>query len=263
MDHCPEEINGHWSNHQDWLSDPACKLGFSIFETMRSIDQRIIWMDDHMRRLIQSAALLGIPLPSRRVLESAIFKILNEADSTHLGLRLTVSQSGLWGIRTWAFDESRIGRSISLARFIDPPHPYVPRAAKHSNRLLWVQAAKNLEVDEVLLCDASNSGLETNNSNIYMLWENRVYTPPADGTILAGITRLHLKKVVTELGLHWIEQRLSRSLCDEGRMNGAMFYVSSTLKEIAPVSVLDGIPCEVESDLFSLIKEKYKYALIV
>lgn len=262
MGHYPEELNDHGSNRQDWLSDPACRLGFSIFETMRSIDQRIIWMDDHMSRLTQSATLFGIPLPSLRVLKSALDKSMNEAESRHLGLRLTVSQSGLWGIRTWAFDESRIGHPISLARFIDPPHPYLPRAAKHSNRLLWVQAAKNLEVDEVLLCDELNAGLETNNSNIYMLWENRVYTPPTDGTILAGITRLHLQKVVMDLGLHWIEQRLHRSLFDEGRRNGAVFYVSSTLKEIAPVSVLDGINFEVNSDLFSLIQEKYKYALL-
>jgi len=104
---------------------------------------------------------------------------------------------------------------------------------KHGSRAGWVLASRRLGVDEVVFCDTAGHMLEANRSNIFVIEEGVLKTPPLDGQALEGVTRGALLEAAAaiDMPVEVCPVPLSGSY-DE-------FYVSSTLKELAPVAQLD------------------------
>ena len=62
--------------------------------------------------------------------------------------------------------------------------------------------------DNCLLCDMLGNIAELGTANIFMVKDGVVYTPAANGTYLAGITRMRVIKLLREAGVEVIEATL-------------------------------------------------------
>ena len=76
--------------------------------------------------------------------------------------------------------------------------------------------------------------LEANRSNIFAVIDGVIRTPPLDGRFLEGITRRALIEAAQRENIPLLEQPIHRGTLFEE------FYLSGTLKELAPVVAVDG-----------------------
>ena len=91
-------------------------------------------------------------------------------------------------------------------------------------------------VEEVLWMDENGFLLEGTRSNIVGVLGEVLVTPPADGRILAGVTREAMLDAAVDAGVEVQNVEMSN------RVQYDELYVCSTLKELTPVTELDGRP---------------------
>ena len=205
--------------------DPAILRGLSIFETIRTYGKRPFRLEQHLDRLRLSAEVTGLQLPKREVLIREIEAVVDD----DVCIRLTITGGGRFIVQSFPIDKEKIGRPVKVAFIEHEPSPYLPGSVKHSSRAGWVLAARELGVEEVIFTDREGQVLEANRSNVIVVRNGQVFTPPLDGRILDGVTRSALFEAAVLVGL---EMTASTIVLEEGYDE---LYLSSSLKELAPV----------------------------
>lgn len=229
------------------LPDEARSNG--CFETMRAYAGRIFRLQEHLDRLEASAVSLGVRMPAgRERLAGQLATALARS-----GLREAVVRVALLPAPRGAARPSVVVRPVALP----PPSAFrrgihiavvptrkFPNAAinpqaKYSARLgsvLAVLEAQLRGVDEALFMDAMGSVTESTASNVGIVRQGTILTPPCWLGLLAGITRDVLFQLACELRLPIRECPLTR----HDLYNADEAFLSSTLKEFFPVTRIDG-----------------------
>ena len=220
-------ISGAWdSDVPAWVP----QMRGLIFETLRTYQGIPLALDAHLARLGQGAARLGLPCPAAASIQGQ----LQEALSRHPGearIRLTLHDEGRLVVSLQAPPAPRKPLVCAL-------HPWIQivgmEAIKHDQRAPWAAAVAGAGVDDLIWIDEHGSLLEASTGSVIAISEGRLWTPPLDGRILPGVTRQRLLGLARVLGIAVIEAPLHRDQPVEE------LYLSSSLKELAPVVVLDG-----------------------
>jgi para-aminobenzoate synthetase/4-amino-4-deoxychorismate lyase len=148
-----------------------------VFETVLAVDGDPVLLDEHLGRLAASVReLYGEPLPQR--------------------IDLDVPASGVWRIRI-VFQPGRGVRVEQLpasfpAEPLLEPEPLVLPGGLGAHK--WVDRAL-VEGREPLIVDLSGELLETGSGNLFIVEHGALLTPPADGRILAGVTRAEVMRL--------------------------------------------------------------------
>lgn len=187
------------------LFDRGARDGMALLETLRVEGRRPQFWDEHVERLVLSAAELGFPVPpSSAKLGEAVQELLEEAALEDAAVRITVTR-GVLGMRPgrpgcWIDAEPLQGRLWRGARSgegraIVCNHPFSPGPFgrhKTANRLVYQHAADQARIaraDEALLVNTAGELLEAANSNVFVVHGAEISTPPLSTGILPGVTR--------------------------------------------------------------------------
>ncbi|HZM00266.1 MAG TPA: branched-chain amino acid transaminase [Planctomycetota bacterium] len=238
--------------------------GVGVFEGIRSYEQpdgsaAIFRLDDHLRRLEDSARICGLKLPfSRAKLAAACVEVLEanglkdgylrplvyQDDGKLLGLGANppthvaiaavpwgayLGEEGLRrGIRVIfsAYRRSGLGASLPKAKI----------CGQYVVSTLAKREAVGMGFDEALLMDDEGCVAEGSGENLFIVRDSVLKTPPTSAPILPGLTRatvLHLARCgAEELGLAEIrEENITRGelmIADE-------LFLTGTAAEITPV----------------------------
>lgn len=182
-----------------------------VFETMRAEGGRVLDLDAHLTRLRAGAAALGLPVPPD----------------------LHVDGDGVVNVFVWP------DRVEIRSRPLDPDPAWVPVTARTTTRPPGLPAtikhtAREGWEDELLFLDAG-TWTESTRGNLFVVRDGVLWTPPLDGRILPGITRARVLAAAAVLGIPTREAPVAVGPVDES-------YLTSTLKEMAPLVALDGQP---------------------
>lgn len=93
--------------------------------------------------------------------------------------------------------------------------------------------------DETLLFNAAGELTEGSATNVFVVKDGVITTPPLDHQVLPGVTRLMLLDMLRKIGSVPVEERVVTM--EEARHADEIWLTSST-KEVAPVAQLDGKP---------------------
>jgi len=212
--------------------DPGLLLGLTVFETIRTYKMHPFRLAAHLDRLESSAKAMRIPTPSRATIEREIAVAIAE----DVRIRYTITAGGHRIVDVAPISQTKVGGPVSVARMRWRAPDFLPAVVKHGSRAAWIVASQELGVDEVLLIDQNGFILEANRSNVFAVIDGVVRTPPIDGRFLVGVTRGALLDAAKLAGVPTDTSPLAvDSDFDE-------LYLSSTLKELAPVVQLDGKP---------------------
>ena len=217
--------------------DPGLLLGMTVFETMRTYHGKPFRLGRHLDRLVASADSMDIPIASKASLENAVLeKLAHCRPATEVKIRLTVTAGGSQIIDLQSLDVDRVGRGLAVGKLEWNPPSYLPGIIKHGSRASWVVASREQGVPEVLLVDSSGHILEASRSNVFVVRDGVLLTPRNDQRFLQGVTRGALIEAAGRTGLALKETDvLFGESYDE-------FYLSSTLKQLAPVVSIAGQP---------------------
>jgi branched-subunit amino acid aminotransferase/4-amino-4-deoxychorismate lyase len=214
------------------VDDPAVTQGLAVFEVARTYQGRPFRLPTHLERLRASAAFCGIDWPEA-CLTAEVASLLDQVEGEQ-SIHIMLTGGGRRIVRVVPLDLGRVGSPLRLASCAFTPPPWMPGWVKHTARAPWLMAVRSAGVDEVLFHDETGLWTEANRSNIVAVRNGLAITPPDDGRILRGVTRGALLDAARREQLPLVESPLPAGPVDE-------LYVVSTLKEFAPVSVLDGV----------------------
>lgn len=265
----PEKIwhNGAvkpWADATTHVMAHAIHYGSSVFEGIRAYETpkgtAIFRLDDHNRRLFQSAKIYDIQIPYTLAEINAACKEIVRVNGLRSAYLRPVVFRGYGGIgiaaetpidvavAAMAFGrylgegatENGIDACVSSwQRFAPNTLPAGAKAGGNylSGQLVTREARRHGYGEGIAL---ASTGLlsEGAGENLFLVFDGELHTPPASASILSGITRNSIIRLARDNGINVIERDLPREylyLCDELMMCG-------TAAEITPLRSVDGKP---------------------
>jgi para-aminobenzoate synthetase/4-amino-4-deoxychorismate lyase len=202
-----------------------------VFETLLVRDGRVQALQRHLDRIAGSVAqLYGLTLPDR--LADTVRRRASELSGAH---RLRVDAIP---------GDGRLSVSVTTTVLGARPRAFtcvpVTIAGGHGPHKWRDREALAGGADVPLVVDDDGSVLEAAWANVWLLEGRQLSTPPADGRLLAGVTRARLFELAPSLGLEAAERRISLA-----QVRGARgLLLTSSLSLVAAVT-LDAAPQDV------------------
>ena len=203
---------------------------WGVFEALRTYRREPFRIDAHLGRLHESARFCGVPWHNQ--LGAEIREVVLHGETR---ITLLLTGDGHRVVKGVPLDLSRVGAPVRVATRAWTPSPWLPGRVKHTNRLGWNLAVRDAGTDEVLFVSPEGTWTEANRSNVFVVKDGALLTPLDDGRILQGVTRDAMIEAAHRAGVEVREAPVPVGVYDE-------MYLCSTLKELAPVVELDGVP---------------------
>ena len=227
--------------------DEALLRGRCAFETTRVYRGRPFRLDDHLRRLAESAADLGLPPPDLARAGRLAGEAAAAAGESELALRLYWTGAVL--VATAAAVpgdlEALRARGIGLVSLTLPvaaaPAPWLLPGVKSTSYAVNMAAgdeAQRRGGDDALFVSVDGLVLEGPTSNVWWRRGRMLHTPSLDLGVLAGVTRATVLELAPAAGYDVVEGRFpvgELAAADEA-------FASSSIRELLPVVRLDGAP---------------------
>jgi branched-chain amino acid aminotransferase len=259
--------------------DHGLLYGDGVFEGIRSYSGKVFRLDDHLKRLWESAHAIRLEIPmTREALAAAVYETLKVNNLTDGYIRLVVTR----GAGSLGLDPDRCSNpqiiiitdhialyprefyehglaiiTVSVVR--NHPAALSPRikSLNYLNNILAKLEGKQAGCVEALMLNTKGEVAECTGDNIFLVRNGDVYTPPIDAGILEGITREAVIDIAREEGLEVREIPLTKHdvyIADE-------VFLTGTAAEVIPVVKVDqrtigtGKPGPVTLDLIKKFHE--------
>jgi len=253
-------LNG---NLHDCSSFDPCHLdeGISVYEVIRVINGRLLFLEDHYERLKTSLSLTGHSYTPDLTEFVRLLHLLLEANK---------------------FAEGNIKIVINFKPAVDPcfllyyiPHHYPSDkqyqegvtlstfrfVREEPNKKIWRsefrKKVKELtasgSVYEILLVSPQGFITEASRANIFFLKENTLFTAPA-GTVLPGITRKHIFTICHQLNIELFEKTILKNELEN--FNGA--FITGTSPKVLPVQRIDNTGYIVGHELINRLMKAFE-----
>ena len=202
--------------------DSVVQGGDAVWEGLRVADGRIYQMEEHLRRLQESAhTLMFSNIPSTDEVQQAVFKTLEAngmTDGVHIRLTLTRGEKSTSGMdprlnvhgctlivlpeyKGAVYGSGEIKLITSSIRRNGPS--YLDSKIHHNNLLNNILAkiqANHAGADDAVMLDDRGFLAETNATNVFLI-RNGVLGTPFGHACLPGITRGYTLDLAKELGI--------------------------------------------------------------
>jgi branched-chain amino acid aminotransferase len=249
--------------------DRGFLYGDSVFEALRTYGGRPFALDAHMARLARSAERVLIPLPIELGAFTAEVEraaVAAEAGERYVRVMLT---RGTGPLNLDPDTASGPNRVIFVEPLVPPPAEMYERGiavvlfrtirstdgnqgagakvANYLTSLLAVREARLRSASEALIMDGMGRVLEGTTSNVFLVRDGKLITPPEESGILAGITRGYVLAAAPAVGLAVELRNIVEADCYEA----SEVFISSSIREVVPVvrvedrAIGDGTPGSV------------------
>jgi len=237
--------------------DRGLLYGYGLFETMRSYKGHVFYLDRHIARLVDSAGILGIrETLEPQKLETGVLRTLKANGLDDARIRLTVTAGE--GSRGLALPVSgKLTIIITVEELVLPsPEMYAKGlrtsvvSIRRNNRsplccmktlgylenLLAHAEAVDAGSDEAILLNVDGEVAECSASNIFIVEDGEIITPPIEAGILPGITRRVVIDLASSLGIKVAEEAVTV----ERLLNAEEVFITNSVIEIIPIASVDG-----------------------
>lgn len=223
-------FNGHLINRDDAklsINNRGYTYGDSLFETIRVLDGKIIFWEDHYFRLMSSMRILRMDIPmhfSPEFLEDEILKLCQKNDLKNARIKLQVHRKEGGFYKPQHRDVEYLIQAITLPEAFymlkDEAYEvelfkdhYVTRSLlstlKTNNRLINTLGSIYAEENDYANCLLINDNkqiVEALNGNLFIVSETTIKTPPIADGCLNGIIRKQLIKIIGATEVYSIEE---------------------------------------------------------
>jgi 4-amino-4-deoxychorismate lyase len=228
--------------------DEALLRGRAAFETVRVYGGRPFRLAAHLERMALSAERIGLPDLNRLELEELARQALEAAGSPDAVLRLywTPAPAALALVSEVPghYDALRArGQRLISLRGVRADEPWLLPGVKSTSYAVNMAAeaeARRRGADDAVFVDGDGIVLEGPTTNVWWRRGRTLVTPSLDLGILAGVTRAAVIDAAAEAGYEVEEGRYG--LTDLLAADEA--FTSSSVREVMPVTEVDGAPLE-------------------
>jgi len=240
--------------------DHGLLYGDGVFEGIRFYNGRVFRLEEHIRRLFDSARAIVLKMPwtQEQVMQFTVDTIkANGLNDGYVRLVVTRGTGGL-GLNPYLCERPSmfiIASTISLypqeyytnglaivtcATRRPAPAALMPqvKSLNYLNNIMAKVEAIQAGAMEALMLNEQGYVAECTGDNIFLLKNGTLLTPPVADGALDGVTRQVILELADQLGIPWKEQTLTRYdifISDE-------CFLTGTAAEVIPVIALDRRP---------------------
>lgn len=209
------------SDLQLTVSNRSFLYGDGVFETLKIVNNKILFFEDHYFRLMASMRIVRMEIPmtfTMEYLEEQILKlvgILDIKDSARVRFTVFRNEGGFYLPNDNSISFVIQAAKLENIRYIIPKIQFevdlykdfiVPRqllsTLKTANKISHVTAsifAKENQLDSTLLINEIKNVIEAANGNLFMLMGNKLITPPISEGCLNGIMRKQIISLAKQI----------------------------------------------------------------
>jgi branched-chain amino acid aminotransferase len=256
------------------IYDLGLLRGYAVFDFLRTYNQKPFYLDDHLKRLLNSAKLIGLKHNyNLRFLRKITLQTLNKNIQKGLEYNIriiltggnsedfiTPSKPNLIVMITplKKLDEKLYQKGGKLITKISERILPQAKTIIYTSAVKFMQEAKKKGAVEVLLLDKDKKILECTTSNFFAVIDGKLITPPT-GEILPGITRKIVINLAKKLKISVVERDIHFN--EIKKFDEA--FITASNKEILPIIQIDDFkinsqPGPITKTLMSQFKELTK-----
>ena len=232
--------------------DHGLTVGNGVFETLRVYGGEPFAWTRHFARLCVSAEALGIEVPSSDALRAAAGAVIGANDFGEARLRITVTDGPA------PPGSARGGGPPTTIVVVFPVDPYPPttdvvivpwtrnergalaglKTISYGGNVRALAYASARGAGEAIFANTQGNLCEATGSNVFLVRDGTVVTPPASAGCLLGVTRALVLECCAALGIP--AEELDVPIDALARADEA--FLSSTTREAQPIAHVDGVP---------------------
>ncbi len=235
------------------VADAGFLYGAGLFETMRAQNGTVFCLLDHLDRLLLSADRLGFNLPhDRSALAAAIDSVLQANQFPEARLRLTVSAGSvapgadepmptvlITAVKLQAYPEEYYKDGVIVVLCPSRQNPSDPTTGHKStscfSRMLALQQARTRKAAEALWFTSEGNLAEGCISNVFLVKDGKLFTPPLDTPVLPGVARATVCKIALRNKLELVE----KALRIDDLLGAHEVFVSNVIMKVMPVVAIE------------------------
>jgi len=230
--------------------------GDALFETIKTLNGKILFWEDHYFRLMASMRILRMEIPmdfTPEFLESQILDLLTHqnSNSTSFRVKLTVfrNQGGFYTPNTndvsYFITAKSLDTDLYLLRSSDYRvelfkdfyvTPGLLSTLKTNNKVLNVLGsiyAKENQYDNCLLLNTNKSIVEALNGNLFLVKGNVIKTPPLEDGCLKGIMRKQVLEIIKKIPDYEFEET---SISPFELQKADELFVTNVIQGLQPIT---------------------------
>ena len=232
--------------------DHGFTVGNGVFETMISYDQYPFAFTRHYERLERSAAVMGLSLRPRSELLEASLQVLDVNDLTGSRARLRITVTGgpapLGSERGNSGETTLVAASPTL-EWSDMEDVIVVSHSRNENgalvgvkstsygeNVVALEEARSLGAGEAIFPNTRGELCEGTGSNVFLVSEGVLLTPPLSGGCLAGVTRALVIELCGREGIEVREKAVPVTLLEQAEEA----FLTSTTRGVHAIREVNG-----------------------
>jgi D-alanine transaminase/branched-chain amino acid aminotransferase len=228
------------------VNDLAIQRGYGVFDFFKTLNNKPVFLEDHLDRFYQSASILQLPVNySREALKDLLQQLMEHNNIPDSGIRITLtggySADGYTLstpnliITQQALPDNRALQTTGIHLSTYPHQRQLP-AAKSIDYLMavWLQSFVKQQQAQDVLYHQNNAVTECPRSNFFIVTANDTIITPGHH-ILQGVIR---KQVLALAATRFAVKEKEVTLQDIYQAKEA--FITSTTKNILPVVKVDG-----------------------
>jgi branched-chain amino acid aminotransferase len=263
-------LNGHLQPaHEARLSplDHGLLVGDGVFETLVVRDGRVFAAQAHFLRLVRSCLATGLHCISEDLFNTSIEAVLKANNLQDARVRVTLTS----GIGPLGSDRGPGEGTVLVVAA--PLIPWPPtenvclapwtrnsrgamagvKSVSYGENVRALRYAKKHGCGEAVVANEQDQLCEGTGSNLFVVINGQLKTPPLSSGCLAGITRQLVIEACAKAEIPCLEEELAVSLLDECE---EAFLTSST-RHVHPIAMLNGRPLLAPGSVTLAVQKAY------
>jgi branched-chain amino acid aminotransferase len=232
------------------------KFGDALFETIKVLQGKILFWEDHYFRLMASMRILRMEIPmhfTMEFLQNEIIKTLDANDlinkSARVRLNVDRGEGGKYLPKTTSITFSIVVEplNVDLYKFSDNSYtvdlfkdyyvsPDLLSTLKTNNKVINVVGsiyAMENQLDNCLLLNTNKNVVEALNGNLFLVTNNIIKTPPLSDGCLKGILRNQIIEKIKLMDDYDIEEA---SISPFELQRADELFITNVILGIQPIS---------------------------
>ena len=250
-------VNGKYVNEKEAtvsVKDLGLLRGFGVFDFLRTFNGKLFLLDKNIERLQNSCRFINLTLPHTpsdltNIIQTTLDHNLEENNKQEYGIRIVVTggvspdnitptgNSSLFILAQPITNPSldlveKGGKIISFSESRLFP---AAKTTMYTPAVIGYQKAYQQGAIEAFYLDKQRNILECTTANIFAVKENVLITPPCNGEILSGITRLNVIQMAKENGISVVEKNIHY----DDFVKSDEVFITSASKLVMPITTVD------------------------
>ena len=209
------------SDLQLTVSNRSFLYGDGVFETLKIVNNKILFFEDHYFRLMASMRIVRMEIPMTFTMEyleeqiSKLVEVLAIKDAARVRFTVFRNEGGFYlpndnsisfviqasKLENIRYKMTKIQFEVDLYKDFIVPRQLLS-TLKTANKITHVTAsifAKENQLDSALLINETKNVIEAANGNLFMLMGNKLITPPISEGCLNGIMRKQIISLAKQI----------------------------------------------------------------